>query len=253
MTKKNHLETRTITTGKKNIIVDFVSAPPLFNQEQIQEIRRLLTKYCRKGYKPPLWDERGPHDRRPPERFDPIQKIIFATKFFLAFRAKKTGGKNIRTELKIFRKTIDPFCDCIIQMHEETLKYLGLDAAWQNEMEIELSTLSNKALVWLKEHPTDHRRYELEARLYFSDLILIYEKATGQKAGSKGRFFNFVSYILQCIDPDEEIIWQTEQALRQRIITAKEYLKEQEFKQQEKNSKSKKSRQRKTILTSFQR
>ncbi len=131
-------------------------------------------------------------------------------------------------------------------MHEETLKILGRDPDWQDEKEKWSFEISIAALVLLKEYPSyylGHRRYELEVRFYLADLIMIYEDATGRAAGAKGRFLRLVQYILDCIDPEQNIIVQTEDALINRIKATKKYINELE-------QKASKAHQRKTILTS---
>lgn len=261
MTKKNHLETRTITVGKKKIVVDFVSAPPLFTEEQIRKIEELLRP--NKNYTRPVWAKRGPHDKQPPRKFDPMQEIILATEFFLPFRRKKIEAyatshpkipSKVRQDLDRLRKTTEElyksafdFSECLADIHEETLKILERDPDWQEQKEKWGFEISIAALILLKEYPNyylGHRRKELEIRLYFTNLIIIYEDATGRAAGAKGRFLKLIQFILNCIDPKQDIILQTEDALINRIKATKKYINELE-------QKASKARQRKTILTSY--
>lgn len=271
MTKKNHLETRIVLgrikdkeTGKWKkayIPLDFVSGTqPLFTEEQIQEIEGLLRP--KDNYSRPAWTRRGPDDQRPPRKFDPMQEIVLATKFFLPIRRKKIEAyatshpkipSKVRQDLdrlwktteKLYKSALD-FSECLADMHEETLKILERDPDWQEEKEKWSFEISIAALILLKEYPSyylGHRRYELEVRFYLAGLIMIYEDATGRAAGSKGRFLKLVKYILNCIDPKQDIILQTEDALINRIKATKKYINELE-------QKALKARQRKTILTS---
>jgi hypothetical protein len=178
----------------------------LHNPQTLQGIRDRLVP--RRGYTPP------------PE-YDPVKEIIEATEFFLAFRPKALHSpKDQERELERIQEAADGLAEAIDQADEGTMKRLGHDLGWQEEMETRLHRLSGRALVRLKEMP-EHvtgRRRDTSLQDFLLQLMAIYQRATDREPGSVGHFNNLVRYVLESIDLD---IWTEETLIRDRIRQAK--------------------------------